>query len=135
MALPLSSCPVTIRLTSRAMVVPPLSVARSYPNQAPSKGWDSGFLIPAGLILLVGSGLRLYGITRESAWADELWTLLITDPTLTFAEFWQRVLADTHPPLYYLLMRGWSAVFGQSDLAARLPSAIFGIVMVAAGAA
>src|SRR5439155_3000608 len=79
--------------------------------------------------------LRLYGINRQSAWADELTTLLITDPALSFTEFWQRVVADTHPPLYYLLMRGWSAVFGQTDLAARLPGAVFGILMVAAAGA
>ena len=99
------------------------------------KGWVTGFCIAAGVILLVGSGLRLYGINRQSAWADELTTLLITDPALGFTEFWQRVVADTHPPLYYLLMRGWSAVFGQTDLAARLPSAVFGILMIAAAGA
>ena len=81
--------------------------------------------------MLLGAALRLHGIAREGAWADELWTLLITDPALGFDEFWRQVLADAHPPLYYLLMRGWSAVFGQSDLAARLPSAIAGILTVA----
>lgn len=86
--------------------------------------------------MLLGAALRFRGIAREGAWADELWTLLIADPTFGFAEFWRHVLADAHPPLYYLLMRGWSAVFGQSDLAARLPSAIAGIVTLgAAGAA
>jgi len=112
-----------------------LSSARSYPNKAAGKGWETGFPVAAGIILLVGSGLRLYGITRESAWADELTTLLITDPALSFGGFWQRVVADTHAPLYYLVMRGWSAVFGQADLAARLPSAMFGILMVAAAGA
>jgi hypothetical protein len=88
------------------------------------------------VIVLLGAALRLHGIAREGAWADELWTLLITDPALGFGEFWRQVLADAHPPLYYLLMRAWSAVFGQSDLAARLPSAITGILTVAfAGAA
>jgi uncharacterized membrane protein len=87
------------------------------------------------LIVLFGAALRLHGIAREGAWADELWTLLITDPALGSGEFWRQVLADVHPPLYYLLMRGWSAVFGQSDLAARLPSAIAGILTVAAAGA
>ena len=44
------------------------------------------------------------------------------------------MLSDVHPPLYYLLLRYWSAVVGQSDVAARLPSAIFGILTVAAAA-
>ena len=92
-----------------------------------------GFLAASG-VLLLGSALRLYGLDRQSAWADEITTLLITDPALTFAQFWQLVLSDVHPPLYYLLLRYWSAVLGQSDVAARLPSAIFGILTVAAAA-
>ena len=85
------------------------------------------------MILLVGSGLRFYGITRESAWVDELWTLSLTDPGLSLSEFWRRLLNDVHPPLYFLLMREWAGMFGQSDLAARLPSTICSVLMVAAG--
>jgi hypothetical protein len=92
-----------------------------------------GLIATSGLLLL-GTALRLYGLDRQSAWADEITTLLITDPALTFAQFWHLVLSDVHPPLYYLLLRSWSAVLGQSDLAARLPSAIFGILTVAAAA-
>src|SRR5579883_2590642 len=83
-------------------------------------------------VLTLATLLRFYGLVRQSAWADEITTLFITDPSASFASFWQRVLSDTHPPLYYLLIRAWSAAFGQSDLAARLPSAIFGVVAVAA---
>jgi len=81
---------------------------------------------------MLAGALRFYGLVRQSAWADEITTLFITDPSASLAAFWQRVLSDTHPPLYYLLLRAWSAAFGQSDLAARLPSAIFGVVAVAA---
>jgi hypothetical protein len=88
-------------------------------------------LVATSGVLLLGSALRLYGLYRQSAWADEITTLLITDPALTFAQFWHLVLSDVHPPLYYLLLRSWSAV---SDLVARLPSAIFGILTVAAAA-
>ena len=83
--------------------------------------------------MLVGSRLRFYGITRESAWVDELWTLSLTDPGLSLSEFWRRLLNDVHPPLYFLLMREWAGMFGQSDLAARLPSAMCSVLMVAAG--
>ena len=90
--------------------------------------------IAASGALLLGSALRLYGLDRQSAWADEITTLLITDPALTFAQFWHLALSDVHPPLYYLLLRSWSAFLGQSDFAARLPSAIFGILTVATAA-
>ncbi len=45
-------------------------------------------LVAASGVLLLGSALRLYGLDRQSAWADEITTLLITDPALTFAQFW-----------------------------------------------
>lgn len=112
---------------------PPLSRTAASPNRLGDSG--PGFWIAAGVILLVGSGLRFYGITRESAWVDELWTLSLTDPSLSLSEFWRRLLNDVHPPLYYMLMRGWAGMFGQSDLAARLPSAICSVLMMAAGGA
>ena len=85
-------------------------------------------------VLVLAAVLRVYGLVRQSAWADEITTLFIADPSHAFGRFWELVLSDTHPPLYYLLMRWWFAVFGQSDLAARLPSIIFGISTVGAAA-
>lgn len=85
-------------------------------------------------VLMLATALRVYGLTRQSAWADEITTLFIADPSHSFGRFWDLVLADTHPPLFYLLMRWWSAAFGQSDLAARVPSLIFGVATVGAAA-
>jgi len=44
------------------------------------------------------------------------------------------VLADTHPPIYYLLLRLSSTAFGQSEIAARVPSAFFGVLTVCGAA-
>src|SRR5438876_10922827 len=64
-------------------------------------------------IILLGAGLRVYALDYQSLWADEIFLLITTDPALTFGQYWDRVLADTHPPLYYLVLRLWSALFGQ----------------------
>ena len=85
-------------------------------------------------ILALATALRVHGLVRQSAWADEITTLFIADPSLPFGRFWDLVLADTHPPLFYLLMRCWSAAFGQSDLAARVPSVALGVSAVGAAA-
>jgi uncharacterized membrane protein len=69
----------------------------------------------------------VYGLHYQSLWTDEIFSLTLTDPTLTFREFWGRVLADTHPPIYYLVLHLSSAVFGQSEIVARAPSAFFGV--------
>ncbi len=86
------------------------------------------------VVLMLATALRANGLVRQSAWADEITTLLIADPSHSFGQFWDLVLSDTHPPLFYLLMRWWSAAFGQSDLAARVPSLFFGVLAVGAAA-
>jgi uncharacterized membrane protein len=83
---------------------------------------------------VIGTGLRAYALDFQSLWADEIFSLTITDPTLPFGLFWDRVLADTHPPVYYLVLRWSSLAFGQSEFAARAPSVLFGILTVCAAA-
>src|SRR5260370_7998121 len=85
-------------------------------------------------VLMLATALRVYGLTRQSAWADEITTLFIADPSHSFGRFWDLVLADTHPPLFYLLMRWWSAPFGQPDLAPPVPTLILGVATVASAA-
>jgi mannosyltransferase len=91
-----------------------------------------GFALCA-TVLLAGV-LRVYRLDYQSLWSDEIFSLRTTDPTLSLREFWDRLLADTHPPIYYLLLRLSSSVFGQSELAARAPSAVFGILTLCAAA-
>jgi mannosyltransferase len=116
----------------------PLTIrAASGFGRALRTGHDSATVYRAAAILAVlalATALRVHGLVRQSAWADEITTLFITDPSLSFARFWDLVLADTHPPLFYLLMRWWSEAFGQSDLAARVPSLALGVAAVAAAA-
>jgi uncharacterized membrane protein len=85
-------------------------------------------------VVLCAGALRLYALEYQSLWSDEIFSLIVADPTLTFREFWDRVLADTHPPIYYLVLRLWSSLFGQSEFAARVPSALFGILAICAAA-
>ena len=113
-----------------ASATPPSGIAPSEPR----RGWQVFGYRAAALwaVLALAAALRIYGLVREGAWADEITTLIVADPSHSFREFWNLVLSDVHPPLYYLLMRGWCAVFGQSDLVARLPSVFFGVLTVGA---
>ena len=94
----------------------------------------NGFALGLGGIVLLGAGLRVYALGYQSFWTDEIFSLITTDPTLTFREFWDRVVADTHPPIYYLLLRLSSIILGESEIAARAPSAFFGVVTLCAAA-
>jgi len=96
--------------------------------------YAQGFAAALCAVVLCAGALRLYALDYQSLWSDEIFSLIVADPALTFGEFWDRVLTDTHPPIYYLILRLWSSVFGQSEFAARIPSALFGILSVCAAA-
>jgi len=72
----------------------------------------NGFALALCGTVLLATGLRVYALDHQSLWTDEIFSLTTTDPTLSLHEFWDRVLADTHPPIYYLLLRLWSTAFG-----------------------
>ncbi len=82
-------------------------------------------------IIFVALGIRAYDITARSLWFDEAfsWRLI----QFPFGEMIARDAQDVHPPLYYVLLKGWSVVFGTSLLALRLFSvACAGVSLVGA---
>lgn len=63
-------------------------------------------------------------------WADELATWGMT--TVSQTELWRQLQGtDAALGMYYLIVRAWTAIFGDSDLSLRLPSVL---AMVAAAA-
>ncbi|HUZ71437.1 MAG TPA: glycosyltransferase family 39 protein [Stellaceae bacterium] len=77
-------------------------------------------------ILAVGLALRIWHLGQESLWLDEA-------DSWRFAQLSQHALwtepLDTHPPLYYSLLRLWR-VFGQSEAALRSLSVVFGALAI-----
>jgi 4-amino-4-deoxy-L-arabinose transferase-like glycosyltransferase len=86
--------------------------------------------VAAVLILLGVWALGLSQITRDSLWDDEAWSVWAAGaPRLSIVL--ERVQADVHPPLYFLLLHGWMRVAGDSVLALRLPSLWMGLIALA----
>lgn len=84
-------------------------------------------LAAAVAVLLLAALLRTYHITQQSLWFDEAFAWnIIQQP-----DMYPRIAADTHPPLYYVLLRGWTEIAGDSVLALRYLSLLFGMVTVA----
>lgn len=89
-------------------------------------------LTPAitAMFVVVLCATRLFGITHHSLWYDEGYTLNLVD-THSLSQFLQLfsnyTMSEHLQPLYYFLMYGWSRLAGDSDLAMRLPSALFSI--------
>ncbi len=82
---------------------------------------------PLVWILLLALGARLVNLTYHSLWYDEVVsTFWAARPV---QEIWRVGLAltqDKHPPLYYLLLRAWTALFGGGDFSVRSLSVVLG---------
>ncbi len=77
------------------------------------------------IILILGAFLRYYHNTNISLWHDEaLSALLIKYP---WEEMMHRIGLDVHPPAYYVFLRFWHYIFGDSLLSLRSFSVFFGV--------
>ena len=83
---------------------------------------DTQSRIIFGLSFLGSAFLQFWRISTWSFWFDESYTsaLVHTDP----AQIIKLTSLDVHPPLYYLVLHGWTQLFGTSDLAMRSLSAL-----------
>ncbi len=80
-------------------------------------------------ILIVASGLRFAFLGRNSFWFDEAVVASVAQAK------WQDILPilrirDTHPPLFYLMMKVWVGLAGTGEAALRIPSACFSVASV-----
>lgn len=88
------------------------------------EGW-----LPLLAILAVALAVRVVGL-RYSLWYDEIASVKFAETPLGL--LWSGwMVRETNPPLYYSLLRGWIALFGDDDAAVRSLSVVIGIAGVA----
>jgi hypothetical protein len=81
------------------------------------------------ITLLLAAWLRFYRIDNQSYWNDEGNSLGLAGRGV--ATIVRSAAADIHPPGYYLALKAWAAVAGNSELALRGFAALAGLVLVA----
>ena len=80
-------------------------------------------------VILAGGAVRITSLGRESLWLDEAFSLWYS--SLPLRELWTAVpLYETHPPFYHALLKGWKALFGESEAAMRSLSALAGTATI-----
>ena len=84
------------------------------------------------LIIALGSGFRLHGLRIQSLWNDELASWSMSNRENLQAVIMEEVAPDVHPPGYQMLLFVSMKLFGDSELALRLPSAFAGMLSIAA---
>jgi len=86
----------------------------------------NGFCAPLAVVVSVAAAgavfFAFFGAGR-SLWLDEAYSANIA--RLGWTDILSALKADTHPPLYYLLLAGWTRLFGESEIALRSMSALF----------
>jgi mannosyltransferase len=80
------------------------------------------------VIVVAAAILRLYALDRTSLWSDEAasWN----QARQPFWDMIQATAKDTAPPLHNVLLYATIRLLGDSEIALRLPSAIFGIANI-----
>ncbi len=92
------------------------------------RGWERlPWPAAAALLCALALGLRLWRLTYHSFWFDEAvsagwagWR------AADIVRVGMELTLDKHPPVYYLLLRGWTLLFGASDAAIRSLGALLG---------
>jgi hypothetical protein len=86
--------------------------------------------LPAAVfVLLLATFLRFHLLEAQSFWNDEGNSARLSERSL--AAILEGTASDIHPPLYYLLLRGWRELAGETEFGLRSLSAYAGILTVA----
>jgi hypothetical protein len=79
-------------------------------------------------IIVFAGVVRLYALDGSPVIYDEAFSWRMAH--FSTEELIKHVPADAHPPLYYLMLKGWRHIGGDSILALRALSVLFGVLSV-----
>ena len=98
-----------------------------------TKHTNSGWILAVFItLLLLAAGLRFYKLDSQSFWNDEGNSARLSERSIELII--AGTASDIHPPLYYLMLRGWRELLGEHEFGLRSFSAFAGILVVAATA-
>ncbi len=80
-------------------------------------------------LLLLATALRFHRLGSQSFWNDEGNSARLSERS--FAAILEGTASDIHPPLYYLMLRGWRELAGETEFGLRSLSALAGVLLVA----
>ncbi len=87
------------------------------------------FTILLFAITVIAFLLRVINISYASLWSDELYSMLSVHPDNSWYEVLYMQRKD-QPPVYFVLLRYWTKLFGFNDASARALSVIIGTASV-----
>lgn len=94
-----------------------------------AKNMKSARLSALFILIALAACLRSYRLGATPVLPDEAFSWCVASRPV--GDLLRRIAADTHPPGYFLLLKGWVMLFGHSPIALRAPSVICGALSVA----
>src|SRR5215468_10772249 len=91
--------------------------------------WQHIYRVLPFLIVFLAAALRLHWLGHQSLWNDEGNTLRLVERSIP--DLLVAASRDIHPPGYYLALKAWWALTGESEFALRSFSAFMGVLTVA----
>lgn len=82
-----------------------------------------------GIILGLGLILRCINL-NQSLWLDEAINILATQKFSLLGMITEYAKSDFHPPLFFIILWGWTKVFGTGEIFVRIPSILFGLLTI-----
>lgn len=80
------------------------------------------------MLLALAAAARLWTLGVKNIWLDEVASWV--EASYPIPRLLESVAGDIHPPLYYLMLKGWIALAGDGPVALRFPSVVFGVLVV-----
>ena len=80
-------------------------------------------------LLLLAAALRFHRLGAQSLWNDEGNSARLSERAIP--AILEGTASDIHPPLYYILLRGWRELAGETEFGLRALSAYAGVLTVA----
>ncbi len=78
------------------------------------------------ILLVVAAALRLYQLSSQSIWVDEMLTL--SSSGITAPLYPIDIIDNLHGPLHSIILFLWTKLAGESEFALRLPSVLFSVL-------
>ncbi|MBF0594971.1 MAG: glycosyltransferase family 39 protein [Candidatus Omnitrophica bacterium] len=91
--------------------------------------WNNRIAWSLFIVVIMGAGLRLWGLDVQSFWNDELGSWGYGHQSSLSKVIERVVSSDVNPPGYYVLLY-YIEKFGDSEVVLRLPSAVCGILSI-----
>ncbi len=87
------------------------------------------FILMWIILLVVGFIYLITGIAHETLWYDESYSAAII--THSIQDIWRIAGSDSHPPLYFIVLKAISSIFGRTEFGLRIFS-VFGVLALSA---